>query len=262
MEFPLRRTGLRTVALVAGLLALVSISVADAATVTVTTAQATATTVTKSAPSPFNFLLTPASGARTAGVAFSVFLQARTGTTSDSSYAGSKTLSISAPTAPDGASSGTLAPTTVTFNSGFAVVSVTLFDAITTNTFVIQETSAPRSGSATVSVNAAMSFTNVVGNGGSPTSCPMTNQGSSNPRETLKINIKDAWLNTRYVAGVVSLTVSLSDTTRSSISPGNTTVTSPATVSTTETITNGSLVTTTVQVSASGYTSISCVISR
>lgn len=166
-----------------------------------------------------NFLLTPATGTRTAGAAFSVTIQARNGTTNDTSYTGSKTLSITdTNTAPDGVSSASLSSTTVTFGAGgSATVNVSLFDAISSNTFTIADASpSTRQGSATVTVAAgpaALSFVNTTVGGSSVTCSPTVaiNPGGNNTvlQTRVKLLNADSWGNAVTLPNSGTVTVDM-----------------------------------------------------
>lgn len=99
-----------------------------------------------------NFALTPAAGPYVAGAAFNVTVQARLGAANDSSYTGTKTLTISDPDlAPDGTTGASLVSASVTFDaSGLGTASVRLFKAMAGNTFTLAD--GARTGSASVTV--------------------------------------------------------------------------------------------------------------
>jgi prepilin-type N-terminal cleavage/methylation domain-containing protein len=97
------------------------------------------------------FIIDPIAN-QVAGVPFNVTIKASTdGTTTDTTYAGSKTLVFSGPTnAPNG--NAPVYPLTVSFSNGLATAQVTLFNAATTTLTVTEGT---RTGSGTLAVSAA-----------------------------------------------------------------------------------------------------------
>ena len=108
--------------------------------------QTTAVSATTSSPPTLNVSL---SGTKTAGTAFNVTLTATTnGTTTNTSYSGSKTITFSGPSdAPSGAAP--TYPASVTFSNGVGTASVTLRAA---ETATLDATDGTISGSASVTV--------------------------------------------------------------------------------------------------------------
>lgn len=223
--------------------ALVSNWASSAATASATTASG----------SP-NFLLTPATGPHMAGTAFSVTVQARLGTTNDTSYTGSKTLTLNAPSAPIPTFSGTISPNPVTFDAnGQATVSVTLYKAHSANTFTISE--GTRSGSATETVNPrnTLSFS----------TCPATFAKNSSFSTQVLRNTADIYGN---LADSSAVTVTLApfhatqknaNFSSSSVSFASGGVTSG---SATYWTASGNNVTSTLTGTASGYVTASCTL--
>ncbi len=212
-----------------------------------------AETVVSSGATP-TFELTPATGPETAGVAFNVTVQAKLGASNDTSYTGTHTLTISAPTAPDGTHSATLATTSVTFNSsGSATVSATLFKAIASNTFTIADTSpTTRSGETSVAVNsggAALSFT----------TAPTSLSGSGTTWTSTVTIAHDAWNNAPLYAGSgISISITLSGTNANKFSVAPSSVSATGTPSGSFTVTHtdaaSKSATVTASTSAPGFT--------
>lgn len=203
----------------------------------------------------------------TAGTGFSVTLtmQKASGAScvTDPAYTGAHTMTWSGGnTSPPPVNRAPDRPgTSVTFTAGTATVSGWVLYAAGSSS--ISASDGTTTASASLTVNAVLSFDSLK-KGTSSATCPVTGIGNSTGNlVTFKVNVKDSWANAVYASGKVALTVSLSDTTKSTISPGNVDVTSPSTLSGTETVNiQSGFQTTTINVSAPGYASISCGINR
>ncbi len=163
-------------------------------------------------------------GTKTAGVAFNVTLTANlwTGGT-DTSYTGVKCLSFSGPAAsPSGAVASYPAQaacgaglSSVTFASGVATFSVTLFNAASTTLTATQGSVVGTSASFTVNAGSPtkFQFTHCSANGGAVTNpCAASiSVGKSPGYATLHISVTDTWGNLATVTGS-PITVTFSNT--------------------------------------------------
>ncbi len=211
--------------------------------------------------SPGPFLVSAGSGQKTAGTAFTTTVTATTnGVTTDTSYAGVKTISFSGPgVSPSGTSPSY--PTTVTFNSGVGTASIRLYAA---ESATLDATDGTRSGSTSVTVVAGTatqlryssstpscaSGAVAVGNGGSFTSF---------------VTEYDAYLNPKTQTGssrsvTISRSPSQGSLNRSSLTIA--TGSSQTSQSFKYTHPTGNPANTTVTAASSGLTSATCVVSR
>lgn len=216
-------------------------------------ATAATTSVTVPAAGSPNFLLTPAAGTYTAGVAFNVTVQARIGTVNDVSYTGGKTLVLTGSNSPN-ATAPTMTSSPATFTAGAATVSVTLFKS-GPNTFTIADASpATRDGSATLTVaaNPALGFS----------TCHATWTKNTSFATTVTRSAADPYGN---VAATPAITVTLApyDAGGSNHNFTVQTVSLGAGVLASATVTyetaNGNGVST-FTASATGYTTVSCTV--
>jgi hypothetical protein len=217
--------------------------------------QSGAVSATTPAPPTLNFTI---SGTKTAGTAFNVVLTATTnGTTTDTSYTGSKTITFSGPS---NAPSGTAPtyPATVTFASGVGTASIKLFAA---ETATLAATDGTRSGSSSVTVAAGtatqLQFSSssvscasgsvTVGNGGSWITA---------------VTAYDAWLNPKSgTTRTVTLTRSPASGSWSPTSLSIPSAGSETSASATYTRPSGNT-SVTVTAATSGLTSDSCIVQR
>ncbi|MFP5309205.1 MAG: hypothetical protein ACLGIR_06455 [Actinomycetes bacterium] len=238
----------------------------------------TSSSVTVATGTP-NFLveLVP-TGTKTAGTAFQVRLTARTGTTTDSTYSGARTIVFSGPgTSPSG-TAPTYPAGTVTFSSGIATVNVTLTRA---ETVTLTATEGSRSGGVQVTVQAgtptALAFTSSMrGTDGNPLPTPSTPVNCSSGSVSLVDNKATFQTRVSRVDGLGNAAVAASSVSVSLTRSGPATGTTPSTL----TIAAGSSESsgaspiyqlpagnpspTTIQAAAagSGLTAVSCAIAR
>lgn len=213
-------------------------------------------TVSATTPAGPTFLVTVTGSTKTAGNPFNVTITATTnGVTTDTTYAGAKTLTFSGPASSPGGNAPSY-PASVTFTSGVGVASVRLYNAATATLSVTDGT---RSGSVSITVVAAnasqLRYTSssvscssgsvTVGTGGSWTS---------------KVTAYDAYLNPKTGSRTVTLSRSPTQGTLSptslSIASGN----SQTTNSFTYTLAGGSQPDITVTAASSGLTNTTCVV--
>jgi hypothetical protein len=219
--------------------------------------QSSAVSATTPAAPTLKVALAP-TGTKTAGTAFNVTLTATTnGTTTNTAYTGSKTVTFSGPsTAPDG--TAPTYPATVTFASGVGTANINLKAA---ETATLNATDGTISGSTTVTVQAGaisqLGYTNTsvscasgtanVGNGGT---------------FTFKVTAYDAYLNPKTGARTINLSRSpTTGTTLSApslaITAGNSETTSSASL--TIPVSNPSIVLT---AASSGATNELCTVTK
>ncbi len=206
------------------------------------------------------FIVAPGAAAKTAGTAFTTTITATTnGVTTDTSYAGVKTITFSGPASSPSGQAPTY-PASVTFVAGVGSASITLYKV---ETVTLAATDGTRSGSASVTVAAAtasqLRYTTstpactsgsvIVGNGGSFTS---------------RVTIYDAYLNPVPQAAARSISITRSSVT-GTLAP--TTLTIPIAASetsgaTTFTLPNGNPPNTTITASSAGVTSAACIVRK
>ncbi|MDP9420814.1 MAG: fibronectin type III domain-containing protein, partial [Actinomycetota bacterium] len=125
-----------------------------------TSGQTAAVSATTPSSGPPNFSVELLSAnPQTAGTAFNVRLTARTGTTTDTSYSGSRTIAFSGPSASPNSTQPKYRTAGVTFTGGVGTAAVTLYRSETVSLLASEST---RSGSISVTVQpaaVALSFT-------------------------------------------------------------------------------------------------------
>jgi len=210
-------------------------------------------TIQVNAPTTRSFLVTSSTANPTAGTAFTVTIQAQLNGANDPTYTGSQCLTFSGP----GSSPNTTAPLypaagtctggrrSVTFTSGAASVSVTLYKAESVSLGVTDDT---RSGSVAVSVNStiALSFT----------ACPDTKKNKSNPLSVTRAT-SDAFGNIDTAAVTINLSA-----TAGSLNANSVTIAANATSSTSTSYTTPKdaqvAYSVTAQAATGGYLSVTC----
>ena len=210
-------------------------------------------------PSAGTFLVS-APGTKTAGTAFSASLTATTnGVTTDTSYAGVKTITFSGPGASPSGTSPSY-PATVTFVAGVGTPSITLYNAATAT---LSATDGTINGSTSVTVVAGaasqLRYTTstpscsggsvIVGNGGSFTS---------------RVTVYDAFLNPVSQASNRTVTLTRSSVT-GTLSPTSLTISTGASetsASFTFSLPNGSPPDTTITAASTGVTSVACIVKK
>ncbi len=219
--------------------------------------QTTAVSATTSNPPTLNVSL---SGTKTAGTAFNVTLTATTnGTTTDTSYTGSKTITFSGPSdAPSGAAPSY--PASVTFFNGVGTATPITLKAAETVT--LDATDGTISGSTSVTVVAG-SATQLQFSSSTPSCASGTVTVGNGGSFTTKVTAYDAYLNPKSgTTRTVNLT--RSPTNRGSWSPTSLAITSPNSETTssstfTRSAGNGNV---TVTAAATGLTSDTCVVKK
>ncbi len=204
--------------------------------------------------------LVSVSGTKIAGTAFTATLTATTnGVTTDTSYAGVKTITFSGP-GPSPSGTSPLYPATVTFVAGVGTPSITAFNAATAT---LAATDGTISGSTSVTVVAGaasqLRYTTstptcstgsvIVGNGGSFTS---------------RVTVYDASLNPVTQASNRTVTLSRSPVI-GTLSPTTLTIptgASQTSATSTFTLPNGNPPNTTVTAASAGVTSAACIVSK
>lgn len=215
---------------------------------------ATASATTPAGPT---FVVTTAGGTKTAGTAFTVNITATTnGVTTDTAYAGVKTLTFSGPgNAPSGAAP--TYPASVTFAAGVGTASVTLRRAETVSLAVTDGT---RTGSVSVTVVAGAA--NRLGWSSSTPSCAAgTITVGVGGTFTTKVTAYDTFLNPKTGARTVTVSRSPALGTLSLTSLPIAAANSETTSSTTYTrpgIGTG----VTVTAASSGLTSVTCTVNQ
>jgi hypothetical protein len=193
---------------------------------------------TNSATSATNFtvseifvITTTPSGSQTAGTQFQITLKATTnGVTTDTSYAGSHTITWTGPgTSPSG-QAPSLPATIVSFTSGVSTTTLnaTLYFA-GSNTLSATETSSSSTGSAGITVNAginaklglALTLNGPETQSGCPFSCTVSSVGKGGTF-TGTVTVMDTWGNIGHTLAT-SLTVNLT-TSGSTVSPSSVTI--------------------------------------
>jgi hypothetical protein len=193
---------------------------------------------TNSATSTTNFtvseifvITTTPSGSQTAGTQFQITLKATTnGVTTDTSYAGSHTITWTGPgTSPSG-QAPSLPATIVSFTSGVSTTTLnaTLYFA-GSNTLSATETSSSSTGSAGITVNAginaklglALTLNGPETQSGCPFSCTVSSVGKGGTF-TGTVTVMDTWGNIGHTLAT-SLTVNLT-TSGSTVSPSSVTI--------------------------------------
>jgi hypothetical protein len=207
-----------------------------------------------------DFSVTSSTATPTAGVAFTVNIQAKIGANNDNSYSGTKCLTFSGPaaspnnTAPAYPAQGscTAGKSSVTFANGLAsAVPITLYRA-TVAAVTLTITDGVRTGTAneTVKANIALSFT----------ACPATKKNKSNTLTVTRATT-DTYGNADSNAGS-AITVSLSSATTGSFTPTSVTIAANATVSGTTSYTtpntDGVNETITAHTTTAGYADGAC----
>jgi hypothetical protein len=220
-----------------------------------TSAQTSAVSATTFSPATLNLTV---SGAKTAGTAFNATLKATTnGTTTDTSYSGTKTITFSGPSdAPSGAAP--TYPASVLFINGIGTASITLTAA---EAATLDATDGTLSGSTSVTVVAGtaaqLQFSSsspscasgsvTVGNKGTYTTNVTAYDAYLNPKSGTNrtVNLAVAPANGSWDTASLTITSASAETTGSAIytrAPGNSDVT--------------------VTASATGLTSGACVVQR
>lgn len=217
-------------------------------------ASAPAAATTSAAPT---FKLNASPG-QSAGTAFTVTITATTnGTTTDTAYAGAKTITLSGPaTAPSGAAP--VYPATVNFIGGVGTASVTLVKA---EAVTLAATDGTRSG--TVPITVAAGAARKLGWTSSSVSCAagsvVVGTGGA---FTSKVTAYDNYLNPRAGSRTVNLSRSPTSGTLNRSSLTITSAVSETTSSFTYTRSNGSSTVVTVTAAASGLTSVTCQVKQ
>ncbi len=204
--------------------------------------------------------LVSVSGTKTAGTAFTATLTATTnGVTTDTAYAGVKTITFSGPAAsPLGTSP--VYPATVTFVAGVGTASMTLFNAASAT---VSATDLTISGSTPVTV-----VSGAASQLGYTTSIPTCHGGSvivgNGGSFTAQVTVYDAFLNPVIQASNRTVTLSSSPVT-GTLSP--TTLTIPTGASETSaaltfTLPTGNPPDTTVTAASAGVTSSACIVKK
>lgn len=214
-------------------------------------------TASATTPAGPTFKLTTTGGNKTAGTAFAVTITATTnGTTTDTSFAGVKSLSFSGP---GNAPSGTAPtyPATVSFTAGVGSASVTLVNAETVN---LAATDGTRSGSVAVTVVAG-----TAAKLGWSSSTPSCASGTINVGVggafTSKVTAYDTYLNPKTGSRTVNLSRSPALGSLSVTSLGITAANSETTSSFTYTRPGGGN-NITVTAASSGLTSVTCAVNQ
>ena len=221
----------------------------------------TSSSVTVVAGSP-NFLVElVAPGAKAAGTAFQLRVTARTAAGgTDATVTGSRSLTVAGLAASPNGTAATV-PSSGTFASGVATLSVTATRAVDPATITVTDTAMPsRTGSVSVTITpeGTLRFSTAQ-TGGSAIACPRTYSGGGGTQLFVQ-RTTDRFGNAPATATELALTITWTDTAgatgSTSIAAGQTGQATPASISL------GNNKSATLSVSAAGHTPISCSVTR